>query len=95
MLTLMDYFFPADRRTPWVTWPPHSPDLTPSDFWLWGVVKERVYSRKIRDINDPKDRIRTVVSSVPREMWVRALNGTVARRLLCVKQDGEQVETVL
>ena len=32
---------------------------------------------------------------VPREMCVRALNGTVARWLLCVKHDGEQVETVL
>ena len=60
-------------------WPPHSPDLTPCDFWLWGMVKERTYSRKIRDINDLKDRIRTVVSSIPREMCVRALNGTVAR----------------
>jgi len=26
---------------------------------------------------------------------VRTLNGTVARWLLCVKHDGEQVETVL
>ena len=39
--------------------------------------------------------LRTAVSSVPREMCVRALNGTFARWLLCVKQDGEQVETVL
>ena len=45
--------------------------------------------------NDLKDRIRTVVSSFLREMCVRALNGTVARWLLCVKHDGEQVETVL
>ena len=39
--------------------------------------------------------LRTVASSIPREMCVRALNGTVARWLLCVKHDGEQVETVL
>ena len=55
----------------------------------------RVYSTKILDINDLKDRIRTLVSSIPHEMCVRALNGTVARWLLCVKNDGEQVETVL
>ena len=65
------------------------------DFWLRGMVKERVYSRKIRDINDLKDRIRTMVSSIPRAMCVRALNGTVAHWLLCVKHDREQVETVL
>ena len=45
--------------------------------------------------NDLKYRIRTVVSSFLREMCVRSLNGTVARWLLCVKHDGEQVETVL
>jgi hypothetical protein len=54
-----------------------------------------LYSRKICDINDLKDRIRTVVSLIPREMCVRALNGTVARWLFCVKHDGEQVDTVL
>jgi hypothetical protein len=31
-----------------------------------------------------------VVSSVPREMWVRALNGTAGVRFLCIKHDGEQ-----
>ena len=43
-----------------------------------------MYSRKIRDINNLKDRIRTVVTYIPREMCVQALNGTVARWLLCV-----------
>jgi len=59
------------------------------------MVKERVYSRKILDINDLKDRIRTVISSIPREMSVWALNGTVARWLLCVKHNGKQDETAL
>jgi len=59
------------------------------------MLKLMDYSRKIRDINDLENRIRTVVSSIPCEMCVRALNGTVARWLLCVKQDGEQVQTVL
>ena len=39
--------------------------------------------------------LRTVVSSIPREMCVRVLNATVARWLLCVKHDGQQAETVL
>jgi hypothetical protein len=42
-----------------------------------------------------KDGIWTVVSCIPRKMCVQALNGTVARWLLCVKQDSEQAETVL
>jgi hypothetical protein len=70
-------------------------DLTPCDLLLWCMVKERVYSRKILDISNLKVRIWTVISFIPREICVRALNGTVARWFLCVKQDGEQVETVL
>ena len=91
----LDHTFPGR----WIShcgplpWPPHSPDLTPCDFWLWGMVKERVYSRKVRDINDLKDRIRNLVLTLSREMCVLALNGT--RWLLCVKQYGVQVETVL
>jgi hypothetical protein len=41
------------------------------------------------------DRTRTVGSWIPPEMCVRAVNGTVAGWLLRVKQDGEQVESVL
>jgi hypothetical protein len=48
----------------------------------------------LMDSFSPADR-RTVVSSIPREMCVRALNGTVASWLLCVKHDGQQVEAVL
>ena len=58
-------------------------------------VNTNGYSRKVLDISYLKDRIRTVISSILREMCVRALNGTVTRWLLCVKHDGEQVETVL
>ena len=97
MLTLMDHTFSGQwiGRSGPLPWPPHSSDLKPCDFLLWGMVKERVYSGKIRDITDLKDRIRIVVLSIPRKMCVRALNGTVARWLLCITHDGEQVETVL
>jgi hypothetical protein len=85
MLTLLHYFSYIDRTFPgpWIgrggpiQWPPHSPELTPSDFWLWGMVKERVYSRKVRNINELKGRIQSVVSSIPREMCARFSNATV------------------
>ena len=55
-----------------------------------------IYSVSQNNVNtDLKDRIRIVVSSIPREMCVRASNGTAALWLLCVQHDGEQVETVL
>jgi hypothetical protein len=59
------------------------------------MVKERVYSKKVRNINELKERIQTVISSIPREMCVQALNTTVARWILCVEQDGKQIEIPL
>jgi hypothetical protein len=69
--------------------------MTPCNFWLWGMGKERVYSRKVRNINELKDRIQTVVSFIPREMVVRVLNAIIARWFLCGVHDGEQIETPL
>ena len=30
-------------------WPARSPDLTPLDFFFWGVLKDRVYAHKINN----------------------------------------------
>jgi hypothetical protein len=49
------------------------------------------YSRKIRENNDLKDRIRTVVSSIPREMFVRALNGTVVAGYCVLNRTGNRL----
>ncbi|KAG8324850.1 hypothetical protein J6590_082019 [Homalodisca vitripennis] len=37
--------------------PPRSPDITPMDFFLWGVFKDSVYSRKPHTIDELKDYI--------------------------------------
>jgi len=39
------------RRGP-VEWPPRSPDITPMDFFFWGVVKDKVFSPKPRIVDD-------------------------------------------
>jgi hypothetical protein len=31
------------RDSPFIRWPPRSPDLTPMDFFTWGYMKERLY----------------------------------------------------
>ena len=36
-------------------WPPYSPDLNPPDFYLWGYLKDKVYSNPVpRDLNQLK-----------------------------------------
>ena len=40
-----------DGPTPW---PPRSPDITPLDFFLWGYVKDKVFSTPVPDITNLK-----------------------------------------
>jgi len=35
-------------------WPPNSPDLNPVHYEVWGVLQQRVYRRRIRDVDHLK-----------------------------------------
>lgn len=56
-----------------MAWQAWSTDFSPCDFWLWGIVKERVYAMRLADIDDLQRRITTVVCSMPTEMCERAM----------------------
>ncbi|GBM37729.1 hypothetical protein AVEN_161337-1 [Araneus ventricosus] len=43
--------------------PPRSSVIKPLDFYLWGYVKQHVYSERINDINHSKQRIKDVIHS--------------------------------
>ena len=49
-------------------WPPRSPDLTSRDFFLWGVIKEAVYSTKPRSLEELKERITNAFYSIIPEL---------------------------
>ena len=44
-----------------VVWPPLSCDLTPSDCYLWGAVKDKCYADKPETIDALKDNIRKAI----------------------------------
>lgn len=50
-----------DQGVP-IAWPPRSPDLIPSVFFLWGYVKDILYSQKIRNVDHFKENINGAVS---------------------------------
>ena len=41
-----------------IEWPARSPDLTPCDFFLWGYLKNKVYSQPIRSLEHLKEVIK-------------------------------------
>jgi len=38
-------------------WPPNSPDLNPVDYEVWGVLQQRVYRSRIRDVHHLKQHL--------------------------------------
>jgi len=43
-----------------INWPPRSPDLTPLDFCLWGLMKSEVYRKKV----DTRDELLVIILDV-------------------------------
>ena len=77
-----------------VPWPPRSPDLSINDFFLWGHVKNVVYSSPVRSIRQLKQRIRKVIRGLPAAVLRRAFNALPHRLRECLKLRGGHLETV-
>lgn len=80
-----------------VPWPPRSPDLTPMDFYLWGLMKAMVYNTEIVDLEDLRNRVQAAAAEIRQqglglaeyvESWVR-------RARLCIQQVGANFEHLL
>ena len=38
-------------------WPPNSPDLSPVDYRIWGILRERVNRKSVEDVDELKLRL--------------------------------------
>uniref|UniRef100_A0A0N5BGY5 Transposable element Tc3 transposase n=1 Tax=Strongyloides papillosus TaxID=174720 RepID=A0A0N5BGY5_STREA len=72
--------------------PPRSPDLTVCDFFLWGYLKQRVYSHKIENLNDLRQTIIKELSEIPLDMIRRAVDNFYKRSQKCVEYGGMHFE---
>ncbi|GBO24292.1 hypothetical protein AVEN_250647-1 [Araneus ventricosus] len=54
-----------------IPWPPRSPDIKPSEFFLWGYVKNIIYQSPIRDTGELKSRITATIQTVDSTMLHR------------------------
>ena len=77
-----------------IDWPPRSPDLTPCDFSLWGIIKDRVYAQCPRNINQLKNLVVSefrVLNNDP-GLCSAICNSVVGRCEMCIERNGEQFE---
>lgn len=82
------------RRTD-TPWAPHSPDLNPLDFFLWGYSKDRVYENSPQTTDELKQEIRRVVRGVTVDACRNTIENFTKRVKLCIQQKGMHFEQLL
>jgi hypothetical protein len=78
-----------------IPWPPRSPDLSVCDFFLWGYLKNRVYTTRVRTLDELKQRIQDEIRGIPAEMLQRALWNLNGRLKECIPRGGRHLQDVI
>ena len=69
------------QRCPLI-WPPRSPGLSPSDFFLWGYLKERVFTNNLQTLEDLKQNIRQEIDTISQKVLSSIMHAVVKRAQL-------------
>lgn len=75
-----------------VSWPPRSPDLTPMDFFLWGKVKNEVFSRSPCTLEDLRQYITEALAAINRQLCTKVCRSMKSRLEECMNVDGWHFE---
>ena len=73
-------------------WPARSPDLNPLDFFIWGLLKSRVYSPRPNNLAQLEANIRREVAGLDPAMVRRALFDVRVRAHMVIANNGGHIE---
>ena len=95
-LDWLDHKFPnrliSRKREP--GWSAHSPDLTPPDVYLWGLLKDNVYRNNPQTIPELKEAITQKINAIPKEC-ITVINNFAHRIQVCLLQNGGHLKHIL
>jgi hypothetical protein len=74
-------------------WPPRSPDLTVSDFFLWGYLKDKVYQRQPNNVTTLKLYIEEEFNKIPQQFIKKSCLSVIDRLKHCIQHNGDIVYT--
>jgi hypothetical protein len=77
-----------------IDWPARSPDLTPIDYFLWIYMKNKVYKRKFRKLEDLKARIKEEFDALrTNKCIIKRVTASVNNQILeCISNNGNIIE---
>jgi len=73
-------------------WPPRSPDLTPADFFLWALLKGKVYKNTPRTFEQLKDGICQEIQIVNFDTWGKVFQNLEKRIQVGLELKGDQFQ---
>jgi len=73
-------------------WPPNNPDLNPVDYEVWGVLQQRVYHGRIRDVDHLKQRLIEEWRCLDQNITDQAVRQWRVRLRACVRANGGHFE---
>ena len=76
-------------------WPPRSPDLTLTDYFLWGYLIGRVYLNKPRTIDVLKANITEEIQAVTANVLARTFQNTACMVQSCLDANGGHFQHLL
>lgn len=80
-----------------IRWPARSPDLNPLDYFLWGTLKEKIYSEPVENIEQLKNEIEENVNLLNLDvaLFQKIRSNFIKRCLKCIELNGGYVENVM
>lgn len=76
-------------------WPPHSPDINPCDFFLWGHLKETIHRNRPHNLMQLRADITTFIQGITEELCRKVVGNLTVRLEEVVRQQGGHIEHVL
>jgi len=93
MAEIQSFF--GDRVISKGLWPPHSPDLTPPDYFLRGYLKGRVYQNKPRTTDAMKANITEEIQALTANLLARTFQNMARRVQSCLDANGGHFQHML
>jgi hypothetical protein len=75
--------------------PPRSPDLTPPDYFLWGYLKQDVYSNRPQTTEDLKQNIEVAISNISQETLKKVVRNMVTLVNICYAENSGHFQHLL
>ena len=76
-------------------WPPNSPDMNPMDYKIWAVMQERVYEKRVNDVDELCQRLLSMWHSSGQNVIDEAIDQWRAQLTAFVRAKGSHFEHLM